>query len=670
MALRSLFLHLLTALTAARAITVYNQLPLAAQTTASTATSSGAAPAATGNYTGLAAYDPTTWPPPALPNPLPATQFALDLMPSADTVQGISMQVPGSFFGISIEMSVATQVLGINASFLQVPFLNLMALIADRAGQVVIRVGGNTQDYATLVANTSDGRMVEKQAIDPNNPTGTPTLIFTDELLYTMANISKFVNVKWFLGVPFDDSTNIHMEIVEHGEQIIGNNLLGFQVSNEPDLYAKHLHRNETYGASDFYVEFGNWRDAFNNDALVPAKKTMIGPSLSLWNTTYWSLDDTWNTGFLPNYVDNLYALSVERYPADNCDFFYGGTVVYPPDVFPDYLSHSSGKGLVSNLLDSTLVAQQYSLPFIMFETNSASCGGFAGVSNVYGIALWALDYGLQMVYSNLTHALVHVGGQDVFYNPFTPPPTNESLYHEWTIGPIFYSILAMTEVLGNTNTSRVVDLFANGDNDLTPAYAIYENDELARVALFNYMDDPTGAAALDVTIAVGGNATGQPLATPSQVRVKYLAAPSVSEKFNITWAGRTLGGMYECDGRLNGTEEIVTVPCDTTAGTCTVHVPAPGFALVFVSDAALQDAQAQATATFPTTALTKTINTVSVDAAALQTSNGHSGRTRVLGSTSKGSASSAPHGVTVSGWVAVGAGLVSGLAALLVAVA
>ena len=27
------------------------------------------------------------------------------------------------------------------------------------------------------------------------------------------------------------------MEIVEHGERIIGDNLLGFQVGNEPDLY-------------------------------------------------------------------------------------------------------------------------------------------------------------------------------------------------------------------------------------------------------------------------------------------------------------------------------------------------------------------------------------------------------------------------------------------------
>lgn len=88
-------------------------------------------------------------------------------------------------------------------------------------------------------------------------------------------------------------------------------------------------------------------------------------------------------------------------------------------------------------------------------------------------------------------------------------------------MGAIFYAILAMPEVLGKTNTSRVVDLFANGNNDATPAYAIYENDQLARVALFNYMTDPTGAMALNVSIAVGGGETGQASTTPSSVKVK-----------------------------------------------------------------------------------------------------------------------------------------------------
>lgn len=40
--------------------------------------------------------------------------------------------------------------------------------------------------------------------------------------------------------MPFNDTLNIHMEIVEHGESIIGSNLLGFQIGNEPDLYAQY----------------------------------------------------------------------------------------------------------------------------------------------------------------------------------------------------------------------------------------------------------------------------------------------------------------------------------------------------------------------------------------------------------------------------------------------
>ena len=80
---------------------------------------------------------------------------------------------------------------------------------------------------------------------------------------------------------------------------------------------------------------------------------------------------------------------------------------------------------------------------------------------------------------------------------------------------------MIMPEILGKNSNARVIDLFANGNNDQTPAYAIYEGDTLARVALFNYMDDPTGAMALNVAISVGGGETGQPGTTPSSVKVK-----------------------------------------------------------------------------------------------------------------------------------------------------
>ncbi len=49
-----------------------------------------------------------------------------------------------------------------------------MSLIIERAGEVQVRVGGNTQDYATLVGSTVDGKAIEKQSIDPNNPVSAP----------------------------------------------------------------------------------------------------------------------------------------------------------------------------------------------------------------------------------------------------------------------------------------------------------------------------------------------------------------------------------------------------------------------------------------------------------------------------------------------------------------
>lgn len=106
-------------------------------------------------------------------------------------------------------------------------------------------------------------------------------------------------------------------------------------------------------------------------------------------------------------------------YPDDNCAAIYQGLgqPKDPQTEFSKYLDHNAGKNIIGPYINSTQVAQSAGKPFIMFETNTASCGGFPGISDSFGAALWALDYGLQMAYTNFSHALLHVGGQDVYYN-------------------------------------------------------------------------------------------------------------------------------------------------------------------------------------------------------------------------------------------------------------
>lgn len=88
--------------------------------------------------------------------------------------------------------------------------------------------------------------------------------------------------------------------------------------------------------------------------------------------------------------------------------------------MFPTYLNHTAPQALLARYINSTQYAQTKNKKLLMFETNTASCGGFVGISDAFGAALWGVDYGLQLAYSNFSGGLFHVGGQNVYYNPFT----------------------------------------------------------------------------------------------------------------------------------------------------------------------------------------------------------------------------------------------------------
>jgi len=199
-------------------------------------TASQTSTAAQPTFTNGAAHDQLVLNPPPIPNPPIPVQVQIQL-PSSGGLQTMSPPVPGAFMGFSIEMSVVNQVcessslsssstltnahisgqeqvctpshfttLAIpiptfDSSLLQVAFLNLMANIVERAGWVQVRVGGNTQDTAELVAYLPNGTVIAKDLNNTlSNPTATPPLEYTIDLLQMMENISKLVGVYWYLG--------------------------------------------------------------------------------------------------------------------------------------------------------------------------------------------------------------------------------------------------------------------------------------------------------------------------------------------------------------------------------------------------------------------------------------------------------------------------------------
>lgn len=73
-----------------------------------------------------------------------------------------------------------------------------------------------------------------------------------------------------------------------------------------------------------------------------------------------------------------------------------------------------------------------------------------------------------------------------------------------------------MSDLIGDSSTSQVIDITQETHQ---PVYAIYEKGTLSRVALINYLDDPSGNSDYTAVLSVGGN--GQPNGTPAQVKVK-----------------------------------------------------------------------------------------------------------------------------------------------------
>lgn len=50
--------------------------------------------------------------------------------------------------------------------------------------------------------------------------------------------MSSFVNVGWFLAIPFNTTITPRLQIAELGELALGDKLRGLEVGDQPDLYA------------------------------------------------------------------------------------------------------------------------------------------------------------------------------------------------------------------------------------------------------------------------------------------------------------------------------------------------------------------------------------------------------------------------------------------------
>lgn len=114
-------------------------------------------------------------------------------------------------------------------------FLSLISWkLQQRTGQVIVRVGGNTQDTVVLVPSTPNGLVIEKDLAGVTSP-----------LAVCYPNKRNLIRYLRLIPLVFHPRSHIHARRQTSS------------LSQLSDLYASHGHRPANYSPYGYFCEFG-----------------------------------------------------------------------------------------------------------------------------------------------------------------------------------------------------------------------------------------------------------------------------------------------------------------------------------------------------------------------------------------------------------------------------
>jgi hypothetical protein len=186
-------------------------------------------------------------------------------------------------------------------------------------------------------------------------------------------------------------------------------------------------------------------------------------------------------------------------------------------------MSHSSIVSYTSRYRAEANAAAALSKPYVLGETNSATCGG-GGISPTFGAALWIVDYVMQ--------ALI-VGAQRLYFHQGTIGNCPYCWWGRFDMGAPYYGAYFVAEALGGADKVQMID----SGTDAFAVYAIYENNSPARVLMYNSNLYSSGTRSSESFTLSGLSVSGA-------VTAKRLTAASANSRQdqgqNPTVAGQT----------------------------------------------------------------------------------------------------------------------------------
>ncbi|MHB8490788.1 MAG: glycosyl hydrolase family 79 C-terminal domain-containing protein [Solirubrobacteraceae bacterium] len=280
--------------------------------------------------------------------------------------------IAGDFLGLSFEAAAVPQLAELAKGS------NMIELLRS-LGSGVIRIGGLSADkYVAYGAAGSARPPWAREVISSADLEG-------------VAALSRATGWRVLLTVnaAHEDPAGAALE-ARQARAILGGDLIGVAIGNEPDRYALDELRPAGWGFAEYAKEYNAYRRAIAR--LAPAV-TLVGPDASSGSSVLPWVRQAARALHPPLLTDHYYPLS-------RC----GGYTVRAAQLLSGRV-----QGAENAMLTALVAIQRASgLSLRIDETNNVSCHGESGVSNTFAAALWGVDWIARAMSSGLAGLNLH----------------------------------------------------------------------------------------------------------------------------------------------------------------------------------------------------------------------------------------------------------------------
>lgn len=267
-------------------------------------------------------------------------------------------------------------------------------------------VNGQTYYYVVKAINPAGASGASNEvAVVPAStaPGGTPIVTFFPLRnihpadIDALAALASATGWKVLYGIDYRDNLAVPSRVGDeaaYASAVLGNSLYGFEIGNEPDLYAAHFAASTTVGA--FLSQWSVFDEAVL--AQVP-EATLTGPAIA----DSYSGFSNWLTSFVGSEAGR-YALLTGHDYCTNARTMAG---LLSPD-----------RELPTRLAALRAAASAGGTSFRIAEANSFTNDGQPGVGNAFGSALWAIDFLFTLAQGGASGVNLH-DATGAAYSPF-----------------------------------------------------------------------------------------------------------------------------------------------------------------------------------------------------------------------------------------------------------